>query len=237
MYVSIHRQAVSTGGGKVKLKNTMLNPIAMDYFLLTVQGIIFYNVRSKGQTKLNKRRRGGCTASYDHASFPNGHSPRLELPQPNPNYIPTSLTERKSSGIQLWQNDTTCQTHWPGRSSWKRFCFRTLFFYGNVDISTYLCMLNNFVFPQVASHFNNHHWEERFRDLRWVKDGAPAHRLLEVRERLNETSMRIVSLVQAIMWPPHSPDLTSCDFFMSSYLRINFCPVHQRISRSSGKRA
>ena len=45
-------------------------------------------------------------------------------------------------------------------------------------------MLNEFVFPQLAEHFNNQYWEGRFWGLWWAQDGAPAHRLIAVRDRL-----------------------------------------------------
>ena len=49
------------------------------------------------------------------------------------------------------------------------------FFYANVDGLAYLRMLNYFVFPQLANHFNNQYWEGMFRGLWWAQDGAPAH--------------------------------------------------------------
>ena len=54
------------------------------------------------------------------------------------------------------------------------------FFDGNVNGMAYLQLLNEFVFPQLAVHFGNQHWEDMFRGLWWAQDGAPAHRLIEV---------------------------------------------------------
>ena len=51
----------------------------------------------------------------------------------------------------------------------------------NVDGIAYLRMLNEFVFPQLAVHFGNQHWEGLFRGLWWAEDGAPAHRLVQAR--------------------------------------------------------
>ena len=81
-------------------------------------------------------------------------------------------------------------------------------------------MLNDFVFPQLAIYFNKQYWEGMFRGLSWAQDGAPAHRLLGVRYRLNEAFMnRVVGLGHNVEWPPRSPDLTPCDFFMWGYLK------------------
>ena len=60
------------------------------------------------------------------------------------------------------------------------------FFDGNLNGLAYLRMLNEFAFPQLAIHFNNQFWEGLFRGLWWAQDGAPAHRLIEVRDRLNK---------------------------------------------------
>ena len=95
------------------------------------------------------------------------------------------------------------------------------FFDGNVTGIAYLRMLNEFVFPQVAQHFNNQHWEGLFRGPWWAQDGAPAHRLIEVRDRLDEGfgNNQVIGLGHDVEWPPRSPDLTPCDFFMWGYLK------------------
>ena len=59
--------------------------------------------------------------------------------------------------------------------------FWAFFFERNVDGIAYLRMFNEFVFPQLAEHFNNQHWEGRFRGLWRAQDGAPAHRLIAVK--------------------------------------------------------
>ena len=85
----------------------------------------------------------------------------------------------------------------------------------------YLRMLNEFAFPQLAIHFNNQFWEGLFRGLWWAQDGAPAHRLIEFRDRLNEVfgENRVIALQHNVEWPPCSPDLTPCDFFLWGYLK------------------
>ena len=95
------------------------------------------------------------------------------------------------------------------------------FFDGNVNGLAYLRMLNEFAFPQLAIHFNNQFWEGLFRGPWWVQDGAPAHRPIEVRDRLNEVfgENRVIALQHNVEWPPRSPDLTPCDFFLWGYLK------------------
>ena len=48
-----------------------------------------------------------------------------------------------------------------------------------------------------------------------------AHRLVEVRGRLNRVfgANRVIALGHNIEWPPRSPDLTPCDFFLWGYLK------------------
>ena len=67
-----------------------------------------------------------------------------------------------------------------------------------------------------------------FRGLWWAQCDAPAHRLLEVRDRLNETfgENRVVGLGHNVEWPPRSPDLTPCDFLCGVISRIKFFPDH-----------
>ena len=106
--------------------------------------------------------------------------------------------------------------------------FGPYFYEENVDGRAYLRMLNYFVFPELFNHFNNQYWEGMFRDVWWAQDGAPAHRLLEVRDRLNETfgENRVVGLGHNVEWPPRSPDLTPCDFLCGIISRVRFFPDH-----------
>ena len=53
-----------------------------------------------------------------------------------------------------------------------------------------------------------------------MQDGAPAHRLIRVRDRLQELfPRRVIGLGHDREWPPRSPDLTSLDFFLWGYLK------------------
>ena len=109
---------------------------------------------------------------------------------------------------------------------WAALCgngliFGPYFFVQNVNGISYLRMLNEFVFPQLAENFNNQYWEGMFRGIWWAQDGAPAHRLIEVRDRLNAVfgNNRIIGLGHDVEWPPRSPDLTPCDFFLWGYIK------------------
>ncbi len=99
--------------------------------------------------------------------------------------------------------------------------FGPYFFEQNVNRIAYLRMFNEFVFPQLAERFNNQHWEGMFRGLWWAQDGAPAHRLIAVRDRLNAVfgNNRVIGLGHNVEWPPRSPDLTPCDFFLWGYIK------------------
>ena len=109
---------------------------------------------------------------------------------------------------------------------WAALCgngmiFGPYFFEQNVNGIAYLRMFNEFVFPQLAERFNNQHWEGMFRGLWWAQDGAPAHCLIAVRDRLNAVfgNNRVIGLGHNVEWPPRSPDLTPCDFFLWGYIK------------------
>ena len=49
---------------------------------------------------------------------------------------------------------------------------------------------------------------------------APAHPLCDVTARLRELfGNRVIALHHAVEWPPRSPDLTACDFFLWGYVK------------------
>jgi len=65
--------------------------------------------------------------------------------------------------------------------------------------------------------FAENRYEE---EVWWFQDGVPCHRRIIVRNRLRELfGNQIVSLNEDIEWPPRSPDLTPCDFFLWGYLK------------------
>lgn len=91
------------------------------------------------------------------------------------------------------------------------------FFQQNVNGQRYLDMLNNQALPQLALNFNININRNR---LWWVQDGATAHRTVPVRRRLQQVfGHRVIALGHGIEWPPRSPDLTPCDFFLWGYLK------------------
>ena len=104
----------------------------------------------------------------------NSHNVREYAPKGNP---PTFNFERTNSRAKL--------------TIWAALCgngviLEYYFFYGNVNDMAYLRVLNEFAFPQLPILFNNQFWERLLPGLWWAQDGAPAHRLIEVRDRLNE---------------------------------------------------
>lgn len=94
-----------------------------------------------------------------------------------------------------------------------------LFFPGNVNGEAYLDMLNNNVVPILSQHYEVQA-NGAFRRVWWAQDGAPAHRRIIVRDRLQELFRnRVIAFGQPREWPPRSPDLTPCDFFLWGYLK------------------
>ena len=60
------------------------------------------------------------------------------------------------------------------------------FFEGSVNGLRYLEMLNEKVFPKLVQLFGDQFDGDHFSRLWWAQDGAPAHRLVPVRNRLAE---------------------------------------------------
>ena len=53
-----------------------------------------------------------------------------------------------------------------------------------------------------------------------IQDGALCHRAIAVRHLLTDVfNNGIIALNHAIEWPPRSPDLTPCDFFLWGHLK------------------
>ena len=89
------------------------------------------------------------------------------------------------------------------------------FFENNVTGERYLEMLNVMAIPQLSLEYMM-----EFNRLWWAQDGAGPHRYLPVQQRLRDIfEERIISLDMANEWPPRSPDLTPCDFFLWGYLK------------------
>ena len=88
-----------------------------------------------------------------------------------------------------------------------------------LDTISYLDMINNFVLPILATKYGRQRNGAIPRKW-WFQDGAPAHRSRAVTQKLTELFQnRIVALNQVHEWPPRSPDMTPCDFFLWGYLK------------------
>lgn len=80
----------------------------------------------------------------------------------------------------------------------------------------YLDMLQLWLMPQLEEHED---------DFVFQQDGAPPHFLCDVREYLNtHLPHRWIGRaseddVPLLKWPPRSPDLTPCDFFLWGYVK------------------
>lgn len=77
-------------------------------------------------------------------------------------------------------------------------------------------MLENFCFPQI-DEFDNVNM------MYFQQDGAPAHYKDFVRVALNNKfEQRWIGRGGPIAWPPRSPDLTPCDFFLWGYVKTSY---------------
>lgn len=90
------------------------------------------------------------------------------------------------------------------------------FFYDvNLTGDLYLEMLDELIIPAIQQAYGNN-----FRNVWFMQDGAPAHRRITVSQRLREVfGQRIMALGFPVEWPPRSPDLTPCDFFLWGHVK------------------
>jgi hypothetical protein len=85
-----------------------------------------------------------------------------------------------------------------------------------VNANRYCDMLENFLRPKKDEYGEEHNLE----DFWLQQDGATAHTARRPRAILKEVFPgRVVSLNEAVSWPPSSPDLSPCDFFLWGYLK------------------
>ena len=93
-----------------------------------------------------------------------------------------------------------------------------LFFFAENTVTgvTYLTMLQNWLLPQMS---------EDSKDFIFKQDGAPPHWHQDVRCFLNESlPQRWIGRVRKEdlalqFWPPRSPVLTTCDFFLWGFIK------------------
>lgn len=123
-----------------------------------------------------------------------------------------SLYAYENPHVQLEVLQRSPAVHvWMGLSS--QGIIGPFFFTQNVNQFTYLEMLRNNAMPAVMSLQN---WEECV----WQQDGAPPHWALSVRAYLREQfGENWIGRDGPIAWPPRSPDLTPCDFFLWGHLK------------------
>ena len=88
------------------------------------------------------------------------------------------------------------------------------FFDECINSERYLALLQNVFWPKILEN-------KMENSIIFMQDGAPPHWGLQVREWLNETlPLRWMGRGSPNMpWPPRSPDLTPCDYFMWGFLK------------------
>lgn len=87
---------------------------------------------------------------------------------------------------------------------------------GNLNSNSYLNLLINQIGPALeeVAYENQEIWFQH--------DGCPAHYGLQVREYLNNNFPNCwIGRGGTINWPPRSPDLAPCDFFLWGHLKNN----------------
>lgn len=94
------------------------------------------------------------------------------------------------------------------------------FLNGTLNAQSYLQLLQNHIVPAVRDLAVN------FNDIWFQQDGCPAHNARIVQECLSLHFPHTISTRGNISWPPRSPDLTPCDFFLWGYLNETIY-VHQ----------
>ena len=83
-----------------------------------------------------------------------------------------------------------------------------------VKTENYLKMMRTWFIPQLKR-------KSIFKDVVFQQDGAPPHCSKEAIEWLTSqfTSDRLISRNSSFKWPPYSPDLNPCDYFLWGYLK------------------
>lgn len=96
---------------------------------------------------------------------------------------------------------------------WSGGIIGPFFFEATVTADAYLEMLQSFFLPRISQH-------PLFDRVIFMQDGAPPHFGLNVRAWLDETfPSRWIGRRGPTEWPPRSPDLTPCDFFLWGFLK------------------
>jgi hypothetical protein len=96
------------------------------------------------------------------------------------------------------------------------------FFDETINAERYVTMLQNQFLPEVSTL-------PRYNRILFQQDGAPPHYAKITRNFLDEHfNNRWIGRCGPIRWPPRSPDITPCDFFLWGYLKSQVYqePVH-----------
>lgn len=97
------------------------------------------------------------------------------------------------------------------------------FIEGNLDCETYHNLLTQSVIPrlrEIEPNLENSVW--------FQQDGCPAHRTLAVTNVLRATFSGTLSNGGTVHWPPRSPDLAPCDFFLWGHLKSKIYRTRHR---------
>jgi hypothetical protein len=87
------------------------------------------------------------------------------------------------------------------------------FFTGTINRESYIDMIENYVVPELKK-------KHKYSRVWFQQDGATCHTAHDTMEVLKKHfNDRIVSRGMPISWPPRSPDLSVCDFFLWGYLK------------------
>ena len=100
------------------------------------------------------------------------------------------------------------------------------FVQGHLDTREYLRIIR---YNVIQKDFRTHNIDRSV--MWWQQDGAPSHTSNATMQYLRgQFPGRVISLRGDLPWPPRSPDLTVCDFFLWGYLKhkIWSVPHHQQ---------
>jgi hypothetical protein len=123
-------------------------------------------------------------------------------------------TENPHATIEHQRDSSKLNVFWA--ISRRKVCGPCFFVENTVTGISYLDMLTNWLFPQLDEDSDNYIYQQ---------DGAPPHFHCEVRHYLNENlphrwiGCAVITDLSFHTWPPRSPDLTPCDFFLWGYVK------------------
>ena len=95
------------------------------------------------------------------------------------------------------------------------------FFNGNLDSQGYINLIQQQVIPALQQlGYRQARHGVHFNAMYFIQDGAPCHTSRQTRAFLEQYFPgKVVSRFNATEWPPRSPDLNPCDFWLWGYLK------------------